>query len=196
MNPETHCPIDPDDIRVGDRVQRRFEHDGGDIGTHEGTVKDVGSTYIRLQTLAFPKRIENATWTLLDRPAPPMEPLPTEPGTVIWVDAIKGEELDKPVKAMLGSDGIFTFARVQKIGWVCQPDSITAWHTAEPEFRTVSTAEELDALPNGAVIRDGWGNPAFKGIMYWITMYGRRETSKWIAERWTAPFTVLWEAGE
>lgn len=192
-NKETPRPIDPKNIRVGDRVVNRFEYENGDASTYELTVTETVSEFIHSSTRGFVK--DRGTWTLLDRPAPLMDPLPTLPGSVIWVDAIDGETLGKPVKAFLDTYGYWLFTKTVSRRGAWQGTDITAWHPVEPECRTVSTAEELDALLTGAVIRDALGIVAeHLANDEWVTTTGTQgRSSRHVADYWTAPFTVLWE---
>lgn len=65
-NKETPRPIDPEDIRVGDRVARRIEYWNGDVTVDEFTVTRVNPDVVRSRLGAKNKWI--GTWTLLDRP--------------------------------------------------------------------------------------------------------------------------------
>jgi hypothetical protein len=68
-------------------------------------------------------------------------------------------------------------------------DAILAAGYRKP--RTVATAEELDALPNGSIIRDDEGDGwQFFGLMGWFVTGGDKEGS----ESPTLPATVLYEA--
>lgn len=67
-------PIDPADIRVGDRVERRMEWDGGDeIATQVTvmTVKNVASGGDRICGFGYGWTLtDGGEWFLLDRPDP------------------------------------------------------------------------------------------------------------------------------
>jgi hypothetical protein len=80
----------------------------------------------------------------------------------------------------------------------CGPNSVFASRTADAILaagyrkpRTISTVEELDALPNGSIIRDDEGDGwQFFGLMGWFVTGGDKDGS----ESPTLPATVLYEA--
>lgn len=121
------------DIRVGDLIEVRY----GDTETriigrvkafsHEGTTARLDGDY--LVTVRTPDR----TVTVLERPEPSMEPLPTEFGAhiVATVDGTERELIRDPAGHWINHNGFFY-----------RSDQITAWRWAKNP-RPLPSVEDL-----------------------------------------------------
>lgn len=79
----------------------------------------------------------------------------------------------------------------------CGPNDVYAGRTADAILaagyrkpRTITTAEELDALPEWSVVRSEQGTPWEKCAGFWAETLG---TGKHPASHIALPATVLWE---
>ena len=76
-------------------------------------------------------------------------------------------------------------------------DTILAAGYRKP--RTITTAEELDALPNGTAVMDGQGEVARKLVYGWRVLVSESGFDAWLSdslEETYLPATVLWEPNE